>query len=221
MKRQGMSLLLMLALVVGLLPVSVFAQDFPADGEESSVEEETEICEHEDTEVLCSPVGDWIHAVTEQCICGEETDWYEEDCSDEDDDGFCDSCEAGLPCLHEDTAITYQPGRKEETHIAITLCICGEEVDSVMQSCRDEDGDGLCDGCEAQLVEPITLGDVNEDGTITKEDAKYILRYVVQTVDTIDEDVADVDGDGMITAMDATFILRYCADLIDVFPVEV
>lgn len=219
MKRKC-SLLLVFALVLGLLPLSAFAQDFPADKEGSLEEEKIIVCVHEDTEQFYIPVEDWLHAVTEQCICGEEIHWYEEDCADEDMDSFCDFCEAELPCLHDNTEMIYQMGHKEETHYAMVVCVCGEEIDVVTETCRDRDGDGQCDCCEARLEEPVTLGDVDEDGLITAEDANYILRYVVQTVDTIDEDMADVDGDGMITAMDATCILRYCAGLIDAFPAE-
>ena len=218
MKRQG-SLLLVLTLMVALLPLSAFAQDLPITKGGNPVEE---TCVHEKTEVFCTPAGDWIHTVTEQCICTEETDRYTESCYDEEEDGFCDFCEAELPCLHENTELVYERGRKEKTHFALVLCDCGEEVDAVMETCRDRNNDGRCDGCKARLKEqePAALGDVNEDGTITNEDAKYILRYVVQAVDDIEESLADVDGDGMITAMDATSILRYCAGLIAAFPAE-
>jgi len=322
MKRKIMSLLLVSALAVTLLPMAAFAQELPENGEE--------ICEHLDTVLLYEAAGEWIHTVVEQCACeeaigwyeeycldgdgdgfcdlcaaelpclheavelsyapgeeawthtvtetcacgeevdayeedcqdededsfcdlceaelpclysdpeltytpgeearthtateicacGEEVDAYEEDCLDEDEDSFCDLCEAELPCLHSDTAVTYQPGQKEETHIAVTLCDCGEEVDAVVEGCDDSDGDGLCDGCGALLQQPITLGDVDGDGAITQEDAACILAFVVRRLDTIDEAMADVDGDGIITAMDATCILRYCENLIDTFPGE-
>lgn len=268
MKRQIMTLLLVFTLVANLFSMAAFAQELPDQGDE-------ELCEHLDTETVYESAGDWLHAVTEQCVCSEEVDAYEEECLDEDEnsfcdlceaellclhqdtelsfvpgeedrthiatetcacgeevdtyeeacvdedgDGYCDGCEAELPCLHEDTTVTYQPGQKEESHIAVTLCSCGEEVDALVESCEDADGDCFCDGCGTQLAEPITLGDTDGDGAITEDDAQYVLRYVVRMEDFIDTEMADVDGDGMITAMDATCILCYCEGLIEAFPGE-
>lgn len=221
MRRRGISLLLAFALTLSQCPLFVLAQEL-GETEQTVVEDAAEAtdCQHEEVEILCEPLEDWHHAVIELCVCGEETDNYEEICQDEDGDDFCDLCEAELPCLHAETAVAYEPGPKAQTHFAITLCACGEEVDAVMEPCADEDSDGLCDGCEAELEKPIILGDVDGDGAITDADAKCILYYVVGIVDAIDVDMADVDGDGMITAMDATCILRYCENLIDAFPAE-
>lgn len=265
MKRKIMSLLLVSALAVTLLPMAAFAQELPENGEE--------ICEHLDTVLLYEAAGEWIHTVVEQCACEEAIGWYEEYCLDGDGDGFCDlcvaelpclheavelsyapgegdrahlatqictdcgeeaafeeacldadldgfcdGCEGALPCLHEDITVTYQPGQKEETHIALTLCSCGEEVDAIVESCEDTDSDGLCDGCMAQLEKTVTLGDVNLDGIIDAEDAGLVLRVVARLEVPIDETMADVDGNGRITAVDAMLILCYAQGQIDTFP---
>lgn len=320
MKRQVMTLLLVSALAVNLLPMAAFAQELPENGEE--------ICEHLDTVLLYEAAGEWIHTVVEQCACEEAIGWYEEYCLDGDGDGFCDLCAAelpclheavelsyapgegdrahlatqictdcgeeaafeeacldadldgfcdgcegelpclhenaastytlgqierthtvtvlcpcgeelsqsvescfdedrdefcdgcagALPCLHEDITVTYQPGQKEETHIALTLCSCGEEVDAIVESCEDTDSDGLCDGCMAQLEKTVTLGDVNLDGIIDAEDAGLVLRVVARLEVPIDETMADVDGNGRITAVDAMLILCYAQGQIDTFP---
>lgn len=213
MKRQVMTLLLVSALVACLLPVAASAQELPDNGEE-------ELCEHTDTERIYEFAGDWLHAVTERCACGEEVAATQEYCTDEDGDSFCDLCEAELPCLHSDTSVTYQPGQKAESHIAVTLCSCGEKVNALVESCEDADSNGFCDGCAAQLEEPITLGDVNLDGVIDGEDVNLVLCYVARLQDDIDEAMADVDGNGRVTAVDAMLILCYAQGQIDAFPGE-
>lgn len=228
MKRQVMTLLLVSALVACLLPVAASAQELPDNGEE-------ELCEHTDTERIYEFAGDWLHAVTEQCACGEEVAAAQEYCTDEDGDSFCDLCEAELPCLHSDTSVTYQPGQKAESHIAVTLCSCGEKVNALVESCEDADGNGFCDGCAAQLEnsedpdgdgcaaqpeEPITLGDVTFDSVIDGEDVNLVLCYVARLQDDIDEAMADVDGNGRVTAVDAMLILCYAQGQIDAFPGE-
>lgn len=212
MKRQAMSLILAAAFLLGQNPVSAAAQQIDETGQDP--------CRHEEVEAFCEPLEDGVHLVSALCICGEETDCYEEDCLDEDGDCFCDLCEAEVPCLHGETDTVYEEGLKEHTHMAVVLCACGEEVDAVLEACCDEDADGLCDGCEAELEKPAAVGDADGDGSVTEADAKCVLYYVVGIADAIDADQADVDGDGMITAKDATCILRYCENLIDTFPVE-
>lgn len=228
MKRQVMSLLLVSALAATLLPLAAFAQEQPDIREE-------ELCEHTDTERIYEFAGDWLHAVTEQCACGEEVGAWEEGCLDEDTDSFCDLCEGELPCLHSDTSVTYQPGQKAESHIAVTLCSCGEKVNAQVESCEDADSNGFCDGCAAQLEnsedpdgdgcaaqleEPITLGDVTFDGVIDGEDVNLVLCYVARLQDDINEAMADVDGNGRVTAVDAMLILCYAQGQIDAFPGE-
>lgn len=274
MKRQALPLLLVTALVASLFPVSAFAQDTASTVENEIVEEESLICEHSDAEVFYESVGDWLHTATELCGCGEETAFWEESCWDDEEDGYCDGCEAERPCLHEnieqiyehaedwshtvtelcecgeetdfweeecldadgdqicdlcegelsclheETELVYEQGRQEFNHVAVLTCICGEELEYLMESCTDEDGDCFCDGCDAELEMPITCGDVNFDGVIDEADAQYVLSYVVGSVEDIDETMADTNGDGVINAKDATCILRFANGLIDVFPVE-
>lgn len=62
------------------------------------------------------------------------------------------------------------------------------------------------------------LGDVNLDGKVQANDARYALRISAKLEPYPDEDTtrfknADVDGDGRITVMDARIILRVSAKL--------
>lgn len=251
MKRRLLPLLLVLVLLLGMIPVSAYADDGQPDAEETAaaseasaeetaaeedeieafaeekvaeeiVEEVTEeiICQHTEFSAACEAAEEAKHTITETCVCGEEMSRTTEACLDEDEDLICDACKESLPCEHTDLTVSYAPGQLEQTHLAETRCNCGTELEQVLESCRDEDGNGLCDGCEVQLEVPVALGDVNADGIIDEEDAMCILRYVVGFSDDIDRELADVDGDGIISAIDATFILRYCAGKIEAFPAE-
>ncbi|MEQ9716863.1 MAG: LamG-like jellyroll fold domain-containing protein, partial [Balneola sp.] len=62
------------------------------------------------------------------------------------------------------------------------------------------------------VVEPlISCGDVTNNGSITNEDATFILRHVVKLLNLSAEDSvrADVTGNGWISAYDASQVLRY------------
>lgn len=192
MKRRLLSLILALVLVLGLIPVSVFADDGQADAEETATAAETPAEE-------AAAEEDEIEEPTE-----EETEEIVED----------------ELCPHTETSTDYMAAEAEEKHFVTVTCVCGEELKQALVSCSDTDGDGFCDGCEVQLEVPVALGDVNADGIIDEEDAMCILRYVVGFSDDIDRELADVDGDGIISAIDATFILRYCAGKIEAFPAE-
>lgn len=71
--------------------------------------------------------------------------------------------------------------------------------------------------------EPTVLyGDVNQDGSITAEDALEILKAVVKltTLDETKAKAAEVTNDGNVTAEDALEVLKKVVNLIDKFPVE-
>ena len=74
-------------------------------------------------------------------------------------------------------------------------------------------------------VESCTIGDVNNDGEITRADADLILAYLVGKI-TIPNpafpclilEIADVSNDGTISALDAHLIMSYIANIITQFP---
>jgi hypothetical protein len=72
--------------------------------------------------------------------------------------------------------------------------------------------------------DPYTLGDVNQDGVVSVEDARLVLQYYASTAASLDFrlhpqivthnaglSAADIDGDGLVTVQDATAILSYYA----------
>ncbi len=65
------------------------------------------------------------------------------------------------------------------------------------------------------IINDITKGDVNSDGTITAQDASLVLQIVAKKINSGTEGViyeaADVNGDGQVTAQDASLILQYVA----------
>ena len=68
----------------------------------------------------------------------------------------------------------------------------------------------------AKIIPPVTLGDVNGDGTIDAADAVMIQRYDSGLTTLTDEQLAaaDVNADGLVDAADAVKIQRYDAGLI-------
>ena len=65
------------------------------------------------------------------------------------------------------------------------------------------------------------LGDVNNDGTIDKADARMILDHEAKLLDReLSVLTADVSGDGIIDSNDAVLILQYLAGKLTRFPAE-
>ena len=70
------------------------------------------------------------------------------------------------------------------------------------------------------------VGDVSLNGIVQAYDASLVLKYVVNphgvdSLNTLQQQVADVSGNGSITAYDASLILQYTVGLISTFPVEI
>ena len=60
------------------------------------------------------------------------------------------------------------------------------------------------------------LGDVNQDGKITTEDARMVLKYAanqIQIKTETEKFLADADRDGIITTQDATYVLKVCSGI--------
>lgn len=65
-----------------------------------------------------------------------------------------------------------------------------------------------------------TLGDVNNDGRVDVQDVALITRHVlgVETLSTVQIEVADVNGDGMVNVQDITIITQISLGLnVDLF----
>lgn len=56
----------------------------------------------------------------------------------------------------------------------------------------------------------LVIGDVNQDGKLTQEDAELILRFASGTVTPTEtqKELADMNKDGKITAVDARIVLK-------------
>ena len=61
----------------------------------------------------------------------------------------------------------------------------------------------------------VVKGDVNNDGSVTAQDASLVLQLVAKKIskdtDGVAYEAADVNGDGDVTAQDASLILQYVA----------
>ena len=64
-------------------------------------------------------------------------------------------------------------------------------------------------------TENVYRGDINQDGTVSAEDARRILRYAVrlEKLSGLQYDLADVDGDSQVTSCDARKALRMAVGL--------
>jgi hypothetical protein len=77
-------------------------------------------------------------------------------------------------------------------------------------------GNKIIDSWYAYFTEVPRIGDVNQDGIITAEDARLALQASAQII-TLDEkqtEAADMDADGTVSAADARTILRLSARII-------
>ena len=65
------------------------------------------------------------------------------------------------------------------------------------------------------IINDLTLGDINNEGSITAQDASLALQLVAKKINSGTEGIvyeaADVNGDGQVTAQDASLILQYVA----------
>lgn len=73
-----------------------------------------------------------------------------------------------------------------------------------------------------QIFEGINLGDVNNDGYVSSDDALLTLRYTVNLTDLDDgqKTAADVNSDGLITTEDSLAILRYAVGIGELGPAQ-
>ncbi|MBE6768937.1 MAG: hypothetical protein E7549_08565 [Ruminococcaceae bacterium] len=79
-----------------------------------------------------------------------------------------------------------------------------------------------CDRVKFEEVDMLTgLGDVNGDRKIDSTDARLVLQYAVEKIETLDiPKAADVDKNGEIDSTDARLILQFAIYKIDELPAE-
>ena len=153
------------------------------------------VCEHENTETVYSPNNNGSHKVKVICAadnCGKLLDENVENCADGNGDGDCDKCYADVEvedaCPHENTTTTYE-AKNNGTHMVKVVCNdpeCGVTVSETAADCADDDENGVCDVCQAAMVEKeeqkafITCP---QDGTETTASSKA-MSFSLGGVDT-------------------------------------
>ena len=213
MRRQQLSLILAMMLVLALLPVPALAEDSVSPPAETTAPEETEPvtevqCLHSETIVDYQPMEDeQKHMVIGSCACGEILSQSPAECADADGDGSCDVClravtPPDVPEKEAEQDPEKEPEQKQEQEPGTETEQNPEQVP------------------EQEPAPEQKLGDVNADGIIDDKDAVCILRYVVGMEKSLDSAIADVDGSGTVTVVDATIILRYAAGMLQVFPAQ-
>jgi len=85
---------------------------------------------------------------------------------------------------------------------------CGECQDSYTEDCDDQDADGRCDICGDTIY---VIGDYNNDGVITSDDAIYMLYQIndEEGLVVIYQPTRDFNGDGVIDDKDALYLLYH------------
>jgi len=91
---------------------------------------------------------------------------------------------------------------------------CTECNQVLTEDCADEDGDGSCDVCGHKMY---ILGDYNNDGIITSDDAVYMLNQINGEA-TAYQPLFDFNGDDDITGEDALYLL-YHVFFKDLYPI--
>ena len=69
-------------------------------------------------------------------------------------------------------------------------------------------------------LEPLLIGDVSQNGTITALDASLIFKLSRDGIPADQDLLADTSGDGKIDFDDAALVLKYIAGIISCFPSE-
>ena len=160
-----------------------------------------EICMHTATKLANYVNNDYDNVHHFQVICAdcgavvfaEETG----DHVDEDADGLCDLCGG---CLHD--MVTQFVSCGDGTHKEKEVCSkCGytKSWDDVL-TCSDEDGDGKCDMCGADVEPACEHWDSNysyEDNGNGTHKKTTTCALCGEVMSEINEDCTDADGDGL------------------------
>ena len=210
--KKTLALLLALVLLISTVPFASAAHKdgctLPVDWNDDGVcdfcrgtlddsDEAPAVCSHTITETDYRANNDGTHVVKTLCAnetCGELLDEDIENCADGNGDGDCDKCHADVEvedaCPHSATTETIIPNG-DGTHTVKTVCSdpdCGVTVSQPKEDCADADANGVCDICNAAMVEKeeqkvyITCP---QDGSETTSSSKT-LSFTLSGVDTDD-----------------------------------
>ena len=82
--------------------------------------------------------------------------------------------------------------------------------------------DGICEHCGQEQVNPVLMGDANDDGVVNYLDAMLIAQYYVGDIAEADLNLAaaDVNADGVVNYLDAMMVAQFYVGDIDSFPAE-
>ena len=126
-------------------------------------------CKHEHTEVYyvaseTNPGG--THLVKTACgDCGLVISTTTEECDKSGENGGCSKCGAIVEhCYHFNQETVYE-SNGDGTHIAKSICSnCGYiHKENLASVCSDDDTDGLCDKCGAQMDIPTASGSCGDE----------------------------------------------------------
>lgn len=173
--KKTISLLLALVLLLSAVPFASAAHkegcSLPVDwnddgicdychGELEGGSETPAVCSHDNAETTYEPKNNGSHLIKVICEdCGKLVDENVENCADGDSDGDCDKCGADVDvpdaCPHEQTEEVLVPNNNG-THTLKKICKdpeCGVVVSQTKSDCTDADENGICDVCNAAMVE--------------------------------------------------------------------
>ena len=157
--KKLISLLLVLTLLVGVLPMALATgTELPEQTTPPAPQPTT--CTHENTTTTYEPNNDGTHWTVVTCTaCGEKAAADSlDDCVANGSARECILCHANIPedvetCEHpnaQDTAT----GKGDGTHVITTTCpACGATQTGEPVACEDKDADGKCDICTEELPE--------------------------------------------------------------------
>ncbi len=141
-------------------------------------------------------------------------------CEEEKHQALCESPETCLYCKHttsEGIVVNelyhngiYMVAPEYDSKQHWSVCpTCGERV--IVFDHYDDNGDGECDWCGAEIVQTEKPGDLSGDGKINLKDSMLLLQYLAGWEIEFDEKNADINGDGKVNLKDSMLLLQYLA----------
>ena len=176
---RRLALLLAVCLLLSAVPFAAAAED----------------CSHSSTTkyYTINENGSGAHQKTEICNnndCNETLFDDSEFCVDMDNNGECDKCAAIMPeiplCQHDDTTGSFKANYDGTHTIALVCNTCEADLIELEKDCADDDADGLCDSCNAEMPEPTNAVLSCEQSGTTVNGSSGELIFTLEGVDTED-----------------------------------